>query len=211
MNETGKKQDFDPDPAHQSFSDIQIGGGSYVDVPISSDSEDEGKQQDAPILIQEPVQEKQTINENENREFEEEDLPESDEEVSPQTKESKEIVSKFQKYLNQAKKTSTINIDVSRVELAPPNIRKGLYQIIKNVERLSKRNPTNASLSALQVLVERLDEFLEMQTRREDPNYDQMCIYLLNVIYRNTVEAQRLSRSLRDAAKPRPLDEYKSV
>ena len=123
------------------------------------------------------------------------------------TKSESSIADKFNQFMREREQGIT-TIDESRVELAPPTLRPTLLTLIKNIKRWSARNPTGASLNALQILVERLDEYLELQTRRDDPNYEEQCRGLLGMIYKNTSQAQRLARDLKDAAAPRPIDEY---
>ncbi|OHT16962.1 hypothetical protein TRFO_41429 [Tritrichomonas foetus] len=115
---------------------------------------------------------------------------------------------KFQQFIEEKKQKCVLMLDEGRVGLLPSQLRQPIQNIINQVKRWVNRNPTGASLSALQILAERLDEFLELQEHREDRNYEARCRDLLSMIYRNTIEAQRLARQLRDAATPRSLDEY---
>lgn len=117
---------------------------------------------------------------------------------------------KFQQFMEEKKQKCVLYLDEGRVNLLPAPLRPPIQNIINTVKRLTARNPTGAPLSALQILAERLDEFLELQKHRTDRDYDLRCRDLLSIIYRNTIEAQRLSRQLRDAAAPRSLDEYEN-
>ena len=148
--------------------------------------------------------------ENPQQKFEEEEeeyiSPRKSRSKSSRSKESS-IAEKFSQFIQNREEVS-ISIDESKVEFAPPALRTTLNTLIKNVKRWAARNPTGASLEALQILAERLDEFLELQTRRDDPEYDEKARELLNMIYKNTSQAQRLARNLKDAAVPRPVDEY---
>lgn len=117
---------------------------------------------------------------------------------------------KFQQFMEQKKQKCVLYLDEGRVNLLPAPLRQPIQNIINTVKRLTARNPTGAPLSALQILAERLDEFLELQEHRSDRDYELRCRDLLSIIYRNTIEAQRLSRQLRDAAAPRSLDEYEN-
>lgn len=117
---------------------------------------------------------------------------------------------KFQQFMEEKKHKCVLYLDESRVNLLPAQLRPPIQKIINTIKRLTARNPTGAPLSALQILAERLDEFLELQNHRADRDYDLRCRDLLSIIYRNTIEAQRLSRQLRDAAAPRSLDEYEN-
>lgn len=117
---------------------------------------------------------------------------------------------KFQQFMEEKKHKCVLYLDESRVNLLPAPLRPPIQKIINTIKRLTARNPTGAPLSALQILAERLDEFLELQNHRADRDYDLRCRDLLSIIYRNTIEAQRLSRQLRDAAAPRSLDEYEN-
>ncbi|EAX91330.1 hypothetical protein TVAG_492980 [Trichomonas vaginalis G3] len=122
------------------------------------------------------------------------------------SKKSKDIAERFDQFL-QKKEHITVDFDESRIDLAPSPLRPSLLTMLKTIKRLAARNPTGASLAALQILIERFDEFLELQTRRDDPTYEDQCRVLLGYIYKNTSEAMRLSRKLKDAAQPRPVDE----
>ena len=115
------------------------------------------------------------------------------------------IVEKFKKF---TKKKVNFMIDESLLELAPPQSKPILQTLIKNVKKWMKRNPTDEALFALEILIKRIQEFLELQTRRDDPEYEELCRDLLSLIYKNTVEAQRLSRKLKEEAQPRSIDEF---
>lgn len=122
------------------------------------------------------------------------------------SKKSKDIAERFDQFL-QKKEHIDLDFDESRIDLAPSPLRPSLQNMLKTIKRLAARNPTGASLAALQILIERFDEFLELQLRRDDPTYEDQCRILLGYIYKNTSEAMRLSRKLKDAAHPRPVDE----
>lgn len=114
---------------------------------------------------------------------------------------------KFKDFLRE-KQRVVLDLDEKRVSLLPAPLRQPIQNIIAKIKRWASRNPTGASLGALQVLADRLDEFLELQQHREDHDYEAQCRDLLTIIYQNTIEAQRMSRKLKDAAIPRALDEY---
>jgi len=110
---------------------------------------------------------------------------------------SQEIVKKFQEF---ASRKMGFAIDEGLLVYAPPTIRPPIEKIIKNIKKWSKRNPTDETMVALNILVKRVNEFLELQQKRDEPEYDSQCRNLLTLIYNNTVEAQRLARSLKDSA-----------
>jgi hypothetical protein len=101
-----------------------------------------------------------------------------------------------------------IEIAADRVDQLPPQLRQPITNIITKIRRWALRNPSGPALSGLQDLADRLNEFLELQTRRNDHDYEARCRDLLRAIYQNTLETQRVTRELKDAAIPRGLDEY---
>lgn len=117
------------------------------------------------------------------------------------------IDEKFKKFI-KAKQKVVLSLDESRVGLLPPQLRQPIQNIITKIKRWAARNPSGSALSALQILAERLDEFLELQHHRETRDYEAQCRDLLSMIYQNTIEAQRMARKLKQAAAPRSLDEY---
>lgn len=194
-HETQQKVKSDERSMHAFTESTSEGFGneSFVPVDISSDSGDEHR--DNSKIEGKDAQKDQDTNE------EEEDINSSDF-VDPNG-----LSSKFQKFLAE-KQQCVLQLDESRVQYVPPTLRAPINTIITKLKRWTLRNPTGASLSALQILAERLDEFLDLQTQRDNSDYEARCRDLLSMIYQNTIEAQRLARKLKDAATPRSLDEY---
>jgi hypothetical protein len=64
------------------------------------------------------------------------------------------------------------------------------------------------ALTALQDLTTRVNEFLELQTHRDESDYELQCRELLGAIYQDTIKTQKMTRRLKDAAIPRALAEY---
>lgn len=127
--------------------------------------------------------------------------------VSENLEDNSTINEKFKKFIKSKQKV-VLSLDESRVALLPPQLRQPIQNIITKIKRWAARNPSGSSLSALQILAERLDEFLELQHQRETRDYEAQCRDLLSMIYQNTIEAQRMARKLKEAATPRSLDEY---
>lgn len=214
MDQSNNPQEFEQ--SHGSFSEIQIGGGSFVEVTVSSDSSDrdakeqivtsQAKQQ-VPQLAQAQLYHSNPVSKSAPEvEAKSSQYSNSDKKVRNPKMSKEEIGNKFNGFVAQRRKV-VFSIDESRVNLAPPQLRAPLNTLIRKVKRWANRNPSNGSLEALQVLAERLDEYLELQVSRDDPQYDSHCRDLLAIIYQNTIEAQRLVSTLRESARPRPLDE----
>ena len=215
MDQNNNQQDLEQ--SHGSFSEIQIGGGSFVEVTVSSDSSDKDtKEQTAgnQSAQQTPSQPQPKAPNDAVKDVldtgdkdQQEPLPARRSKGSKGSKmSSEEIVDRFNGFVAQRQKV-VFSIDESRVDLAPPQLRASLNTLIKRIKRWANRNPSNGSLEALQVLAERLDEYLELQVNRDDPHYDSHCRDLLAIVYQNTIEAQRLVSTLQESARPRPLDE----
>lgn len=200
----------DGDENHDSSVVSLLGGNSFSPVEISPETSD----------IKEEANKHKSITKHEDED--DDDIPNSDmnrsegfpdsaskfskSTVSNSSKKSRDLAEKFDQFL-QKKQHIELDFDESRIDLAPSPLRPALLNILKTVKRLAARNPTGASLAALQILIERFDEFLELQLRRDDPTYEDQCRVLLGYIYKNTSEAMRLSRKLKDEAHPRPIDE----
>jgi hypothetical protein len=114
---------------------------------------------------------------------------------------------RFERFVKE-KHDVRIEIEMSRIDLAPPMLRQPLTNIVTKIKRWAARNPSGPALTSLQDLADRLNDLLELQLHREDHDYELRCRDLLRVIYQNTLETQRVTRQLKDASIPRALDEY---
>ncbi|KAH0792760.1 hypothetical protein GPJ56_003383 [Histomonas meleagridis] len=169
--------------AYDSISEKE----SFVQIEISSDSEDSA-----------------TVNntQKENKNHSNSHSSKSEEEVIIDDISTTSSITQQKEIL--------IAIDDPRINLLPAKLREPIRNIIKKINRWAKRNQTGVSFSALEILYEKVDEFLELQKIREDSDYELQCRNLLSLIYQNTIETQRIVRKLRDEATPRSLDEYES-
>jgi hypothetical protein len=137
-----------------------------------------------------------------------EDHPDHDSDGGVHVDESeRNIGDKFESFIKN-KRQVRIELAIDRVDLLPPQLRQPITNIITKIRRWALRNPSGPALSGLQDLADRLNEFLELQTRRNDHDYEVRCRDLLRAIYQDTLETQRVTRELKDAAIPRGLDEY---
>ena len=230
QNPIDPNEEFEQDPNIEESN--QIGnlekdgesiGEEYIKVSISSDS-DNGNEEENNGNINNDNNEITTPNENSNQaapkktQFSQaisnqqnnnDDEDEYKHSYSEnEAKDENVLWDRFNEFMEEKKPKCVLHLDESRVNLLPAQLRTPIQIIITKIKRWAARNPTGAPLSALQILAERLDEFLELQERRNERDYENRCKDLLSIIYRNTIEAQRLSQQLREQATPKGLDEY---
>jgi hypothetical protein len=60
----------------------------------------------------------------------------------------------------------------------------------------------------MDILIEQLNVFLELQPSRNDPSYERQCQVWLFDLYGRTIDAQKAAIALRNEAIPKSLDEY---
>jgi hypothetical protein len=113
----------------------------------------------------------------------------------------------FEQFLQQKQK-GAIQIDEAKADLLPAKLRSPIKNVIAKINRWSLRNPTGPALIALRDLADRLNDFFDLQARRDDYDYEPRCRDLLRMIYQDTIETQKMTRRLKDAAIPRALAEY---
>jgi hypothetical protein len=133
--------------------------------------------------------------------------PEQAGEVEPVPDDAHFFQEKFQDFMHQRRELH-ITVDSQNVDLLPAPLRPMINQIITKIKRWAGRGPTGLALEALQLLVHELNEYLLLQNRREDPDYEQRCLWLLRRVHACTLDTEKIARKLKDAAAPRALDEY---
>jgi hypothetical protein len=178
-----RRNDHSDDSEDDKDSEMELGDGSFVPIAMSSDTSDE----------EQPDDQDGTGKYGKSK--------------KGKARKGDDLAGDFDRFVKR-KQTSVPSWDEAKIDLLPADLRPAIRTIATKIKRWASRNPTGLARREMDILIQQLNTFLELQTNRNDPSYERQCQVWLFDLYGRTIDAQKAAIALRNEAVPKSLDEY---